>query len=265
MLSRIAKVSVARSISASSSRAIATSTRCTGVAEWKAANDIYFGKERDLVNFPHPVQPVTCPPTRLGFIPSSWFDAFYEKTGVTGPYVLGVGGIATLFSKELWLIDHGFSDFLAFWLAIWFINYKWGSKIGAYLDQEASAYREARWDKPYEALTTGAKENVVKLEALIEETKGQKDLFEVKRENVGLQLEAEYRGRLAEVHREVKKRLDYQVDREAKERSFEQTHMANWIVDGVMKGITPQQEKDSIAKCIADLKEMAAKQNAATA
>lgn len=44
-------------------------------------------------------------------------------------------------------------------------------------------------------------------EVAISQLEGQKHLFDAKRENVDLQLEALYRQRLAEVHAEVKKRL----------------------------------------------------------
>lgn len=45
------------------------------------------------------------------------------------------------------------------------------------------------------------------------EAEGSKLLFDVKRENIGLQLEAAYRERVMNVYSEVKKRLDYQVDK----------------------------------------------------
>jgi len=54
------------------------------VATWDAANKLYFGPDRDMANFPSLVRPESIPPVRFGFIPDSWFQIFYEKTGVTG-------------------------------------------------------------------------------------------------------------------------------------------------------------------------------------
>ena len=48
------------------------------------AHDLFNSPDRDYVNFPNPVQAVDPPAVRLGFIPDSWFQAFYNKTGVTG-------------------------------------------------------------------------------------------------------------------------------------------------------------------------------------
>ena len=52
--------------------------------DWKVANEIFYGGERDFVNFPHP-QVVDIPEKHhLGFIPHSWFKACYPRLGVTG-------------------------------------------------------------------------------------------------------------------------------------------------------------------------------------
>ena len=62
--------------------------------------------QRDLVNFPRPVQADFSETMRLGIIPESWFKAFYDKTGVTGPYVfLGTFG-TFLLSKEWLVFEH---------------------------------------------------------------------------------------------------------------------------------------------------------------
>lgn len=59
--------------------------------------------QRDVKNFPRPVQPDFAEPTRLGIFPESWFNAFYSKTGVTGPYVF-FGTFGTFLLSKEWLV-----------------------------------------------------------------------------------------------------------------------------------------------------------------
>jgi len=226
---------------------------------WDKANKIYYGPERDTKNFPILIQPEEGPATRLGILPATWFEAFYPKTGVTGPYMFGVGLTTFLLSKELWIIEHGFTEFLGFWMAVAYLNKKIGPSLSKYLDGMNTEYRSKHWEEPVNAVKAQAEAVVKEGEHAIWQQDGQKHLFEAKRENVDIQLESIYRRRLSEVHTAVKKRLDYQLEVENTQRRFEQSHMVNWIVDSVVKGITPQQEKDSIAKCISDLKALSVK------
>jgi len=226
--------------------------------QWDEANKIFYGPERDTKNFPHPVQPEKSGKVRLGFVPEEWFQFFYNKTGVTGPYLFGIGLVTTLLSKEIWVVDHGFAEVIGFFGATWFLTSKVGPAMAKWMDTKNDLVAQENFVKPVLDAKAAAQDIVNKNEKAIWQEGGQQFLFESKKENVALQLESAFRKRLAEVYRDVKSRLDYQLEIQNTKRRFEQQHMVNWIVESVKKGITPQQEADSIKACIAQLKNLSA-------
>ncbi len=92
-----------------------------------------------------------------------------------------------------------------------------------------------------------------------ESARNQSILFDAKRENIALQLEAEYRRRLMVTYKEVHKRLEYFIAKQNAVTQYQQKHMANWIIENVVKAITPQQEKEALQRCVSDLKQLASK------
>jgi len=223
----------------------------------KAVATIQEGPERDLVNFPRRVRPLYPGKVRMGFVPEEWFQFFYKKTGVTGPYLFGGGLITYLLSKELWVVEHDFYAGVSLSiLAILFVK-KVGPSITAAIDKDL--------DNDEKELDGYRDNSIKRISDAIEEEKlsqwqaqGQKYLLDAKRENILLQLEADYRKRLMTVYNDVKRRLDYQIEVQNAGRRIEQRHMVKWIVDNVMKSISPQQEKEALQLCVSNLKRLAA-------
>ncbi|XP_037540149.1 ATP synthase F(0) complex subunit B1, mitochondrial [Nematolebias whitei] len=193
---------------------------------------------------------------RHGFIPEEFFQLLYPKTGVTGPYVFGTGLITYMLSKEIYVINHETISAICIGAVIVYAVKKFGPSVAAFADklnEEKMAQIQEMKDRSMSSLT----------EAIEEEKKeqwrveGRWMLFDAKRNNVAMLLETNYRERLHMVTNEIKRRLDYQLALQHLNHRLEQEHMVNWLEKSVIGSITPQQEKESIAKCIADLKALA--------
>ncbi|CAL8323205.1 unnamed protein product [Merluccius merluccius] len=193
---------------------------------------------------------------RHGIIPEEFFQLLYPKTGVTGPYMLGTGLLVYLLSKELYIVNHETMSAASIGAVIIYGIKKFGPSVAAFADklnEEKVAKAQEVKDLALTSLT----------QAIEEEKKqqwraeGRSMLFDAKRNNVAMLLETNFRERIHMVTNEVKKRLDYQIALQNLHRQMEQEHMINWVEKSVIGSITPQQEKESIAKCISDLKALA--------
>ncbi|KYN06436.1 ATP synthase subunit b, mitochondrial [Cyphomyrmex costatus] len=197
-------------------------------------------------------------PVRHGFIPEEWFQAFYSKTGASGPYVFALSVGSYLVSKEIYILEHEYYNGLSMFIICVASVKLFGPKLAQFLDKEIDKYddelNETRNSeiREYEDLISHEKKEQSSLD-------GQKMIIDIKKENVKMHLEATYRERMVHVYQEVKKRLDYQLQIQNLERRIGQKHMVQWIVNGVLKSITPEQEKATLNQCIKDLEALAAK------
>lgn len=215
------------------------------------------GPERDLVNFPRPVQKERPDPVRLAFIPEEYFEFFYKKTGVSGPYMFGAGIWTYLLSKEIYVLEHNFYNFLSMFLIITIVHNKMGPKIGEWADKQIEQWsKETKEAEDSEKV--GTKAYIANLNEYTQKLDVYKDIMDARREAAAAAQEALYREWQLTAYQEAKKRLDYQVDLANVERRIAQKNMTSWITNSVLKSITPAQEAEALKKCIADLKSLSA-------
>ncbi|CAL8250938.1 unnamed protein product [Arctogadus glacialis] len=193
---------------------------------------------------------------RHGIIPEELFQLLYPKTGVTGPYMLGTGLLCYLLSKEIYIINHETLSAASIGAVVIYAIKKFGPTVAAFADklnEEKVLNAQAVKDVALVGLSQAIEEE--KKEQWRAE--GRSMLFDAKRNNVAMLLETNFRERIHMVTNEVKKRMDYQIAVQNLNRQMEQEHMVNWVEKSVVGSITPLQEKESIAKCISDLKALA--------
>jgi len=214
-------------------------------------------EERDLVNFPARVRPIDKAPVRMLIFPEEWFTAFHDKTGVSGPYMALFGLGTFLASKEYFVMEHDFYVGIGLAAVLGYlvktVGPSWTEEINKELDEEEAALRAIRQNNIDQCNAA-----IASIEAAKSDATAWEDIIAIKKEAVGLQLEAAYRERLAAAHSAVKKRLDYQLETANVLRRMEQKHMVDWIIGTVRSSITPAQEDAALKKCIADLKGLAA-------
>uniref|UniRef100_A0A8D2ENT8 ATP synthase subunit b n=1 Tax=Theropithecus gelada TaxID=9565 RepID=A0A8D2ENT8_THEGE len=185
----------------------------------------------------------------------------YLKAGVTGPYVLGTRLIRYALSKEIYvIIAETFSTILVVALLVYAIK-KYGASVAEFADK-LNEQKLAQLEEAKQA-------SIQQIQDAIDLEKSQQALvqklhylFDVQRNNTAVALEVTYQERLYKVYKEVKNRRDYHISVQNMMRRKEQQHMINWVEKHVVQSISAQQEKETTAKCIADLKLLAKKAQA---
>ncbi|XP_073820480.1 ATP synthase subunit b, mitochondrial-like [Musca autumnalis] len=194
----------------------------------------------------YPKRPIDPEKVRYGFIPENWFQFFYDKTGVTGPYVFGLGLINYLISKEIYICEHEFYNGLSMALLCIAAVKKLGPIAAAYCDKEIEKIEE-NWKEMHKA-ELKALQNLIEHERQEQwRAEGSLLLMQMKKENIALQLEEAHRKAMMKVYQDVKHRLDYQVDCRNIEMRINHKHMVNWVVNKVLEATLPE-TKDESAK-----------------
>lgn len=214
--------------------------------------------ERDMVNFPPMKQPVNPGKLRIGLIPDEWFQFMYNKTGVTGPYILFWGGLTTILSKEYFVPWVDTPEHLVFLGMFVYFSKTFAPQIATFLDKGVKESDDAYYAEIAES-TKGVDAKITEKEALKSLPDANALIHDAKRENIDLQLEGAYRARVAEVHAEVKKRLDYQVALSNVNRRVEREQAIGYIIDGAKSSIGAAQEKEAFQSGLATLKALSQK------
>lgn len=200
-------------------------------------------------------RPIHPAKVRHGFIPEEWFTAFYDRTGVTGPYAFGIGLLNYLFSKEIYVCEHEYYSGLSMAIVAIVAVKKLGPALAKYLDNEIEKiekyWKKARKDEiqVYQDLIDGERNEQMQAQSSLL-------LLELKRHNIDLQIEAANRKELMKVYEEVKHRLDYFVTCGNVAHRMNHKNMVLWIHKEVLKSL-PYKDEETLKKCKADLSALA--------
>lgn len=214
--------------------------------------------QRDTVNFPSYKKRDDTPPTRFHFVPESFFQFFYPKTGATGPYLF-VGTFGSfLLSKELLVYDHNLAMGISSAVAVTALLYQWSPLLRPWLTKMMKKSEEG-----WENWRMG---NIELLKKIEDHYNGQlnkreiiDDLYISRRQDINNQLELEHRSRLNNIYLDAKRRLDYLVALKDSQRQMEQRNMVNWVLTNALGSIGPKQEAEVLDTCISQLKQMSSK------
>lgn len=191
-------------------------------------------------------------PVRLGFIPEEWFQFFYVKTGVTGPYIFGLVTINYLLSKEIYVLEHEYYSGLSIALLVYLATVKLGPAGGAALDKEVDAV-VAGWQKTLDDEKSVFQNQIKASKDAQWRADGQKLLMDAKKENIAMQYEAIFRERMMQVYKSTEGRMIYHTKKYRAEARIHQKWMLKWILNNVMKSITPDFKKAALEASIRDL------------
>ncbi|XP_071052674.1 ATP synthase subunit b, mitochondrial-like [Onthophagus taurus] len=200
---------------------------------------------------------------RLGFLPDEWFDIFYPKTGVTGPYIFLLSFGSYLISKEKYVLEHEYYALLSMSLLCAVATKYAGPTISKFLDKEIDQY-EAMWIKKRQDEIEYWEDLIKHDEKLQISNNGQLILLNAKRENIKFQLEGIYRSRLLQVHDDVKERLDYQLSIQYIQKKLLHKNLIDWVQSEVVKNYTADKAASDIDSCINELATIAAKESSQT-
>ncbi|EPB80534.1 hypothetical protein ANCCEY_00431 [Ancylostoma ceylanicum] len=228
--------------------------------------------DRDLVNYPYPARPMYPPKTRLLMMPDSWFTPFQKVTGVSGryytffsvlrgffhavkgceglnfialgPYLFFGGLFAFLVNKELWVYEeqgHMTVGWILFYLLI-------SRTVGYRIDNWLYGEYQKRMDYFKGLIAEDLKDAVEFRKTSAAETESLKSVKEafplIMKENMQLQLEAQYRKNVQSVATELKRRLDFLKETEETKKRFEKEQMLKFITEGVEKQASEKAFKD---------------------
>ncbi|KAI0978258.1 hypothetical protein GJ496_000703 [Pomphorhynchus laevis] len=214
---------------------------------------------RDFVNYPPEVLYSKAGEVRFGFIPNEWFQIFYPKTGVTGPYLFGYGLLTLILSKEFYVFWMDANIQLCVVLTTILLTKYAGPKIKAFLQKFEDDKENIVWalvDKKRKQVEA----DISKFKQLENMPEVTRIIGEAKRECVSLQQEFEYRKRLDNWADQINRRLKYIEAVEDLKIRIHREQLVGWIVNEVKRAFDAKERDAYFNGCIQHLQQLASLQ-----